>query len=152
MIPFTRSKGNCSITHAIYSSSNLQASLGDIPKSLWLGYYRLMISKEEVLKLAELARLKVEEAEVETLQKDISSILGYVGQVSSVERDSLDQGSTLDQGPSRSNLSGPRNMMREDVPYQEGAVLLGKREALLKAFPTREGDYNVVRKIIQKDE
>lgn len=99
-----------------------------------------MISKEEVLKLSELSRLKVGEAEAAGLQKDISSILDYVGQVSALE------------APEGAAAVPVRNVLREDVPYKEGAMLLGKREALLKAFPKEEGEYNVVRKIIQKDE
>jgi aspartyl-tRNA(Asn)/glutamyl-tRNA(Gln) amidotransferase subunit C len=99
-----------------------------------------MISREEVLHLAELARLKVGEAEIAPLQKDISSILDYVGQVAAVE------------GAGKKEAGEHRNVMREDVPYKEGAALSGKREALLKAFPVSESRYNVVRKIIQKDE
>jgi len=95
-----------------------------------------MISKEEVLQLAELARLKLDESEVAGLQKDISNILEYVGQVSKVEA------SAVKEVP-------PHNtVMREDAP----GTVLGEREELLRAFPKREGDYNVVRKIIQKDE
>jgi len=99
-----------------------------------------MISREEVLNLATLARLKLGEGEVAALQKDISSILEYVGQVSAVE------GKGIKATPQS------HNVMRLDVPYKEGAMMLGKRDVLLKAFPVREGDYNVVRKIIQKDE
>ena len=95
-----------------------------------------MLSREEVLNLATLARLKLGEGEVESLQKDISNILEYVGQVSAVSVKS-EQGSTL-----------LKNVMREDVP----AATLGKREELIKAFPKEENGYNVVRKIIQKDE
>jgi aspartyl-tRNA(Asn)/glutamyl-tRNA(Gln) amidotransferase subunit C len=95
-----------------------------------------MISREEILNLATLARLKLTENEVVALQKDISSILDYVGQVSAVEVG----------GEKETPLN--HNVMREDVP----SATLGAREELLKAFPIREGDYNVVRKIIQKDE
>ncbi len=99
-----------------------------------------MITKEEVLNLANLARLKLTDAEVEGLQKDISSILDYVGQVSAA--------------PSQTPESKPepRNVMRDDAPRGAGHPLAGKEEALRAAFPKREGDYNVVRKIIQKDE
>lgn len=111
-----------------------------------------MISKDEVLKLAELARLRLAEGEVEGLQKDISNILEYVGQVSQASQGD-NQGSTLDQDSPRLNLSKAsplalHTVMREDVP----SGVLGEREGLLKAFPKREGDFNVVRKIIQKDE
>lgn len=99
-----------------------------------------MISREEVLKLAELSRLKVDEAEVEALQKDISSILEYVGQVSKVSAGAAKEAGVL------------RNAMREDAPRAAGDPLLAKAEALGAAFPERQAGYNVVRKIIQKDE
>ncbi len=104
-----------------------------------------MISREEVDTLAELARLKLTDEEASGLQKDISNILDYVGQVSMQSG----QGSTLTQDSPRSNL---RNVMRADLPRADGDPLAGKREALLAALPKREGDYAVVRKIIQKDE
>ena len=99
-----------------------------------------MISREEVLNLAQLARLKLSDQEVEGLQKDISSILDYVGQVSSVELSK--------------NKEVPlvHNVMRADSPRDVADQLTGKEESLRAAFPTREGGYNVVRKIIQKDE
>ena len=109
-----------------------------------------MISKDEVLNLAELARLKLSDKEVAGLQKDISNILEYVGQVSAVkpqgENQGSNKGSTLAQGSPRSNL------LREDSPRAEGDTMGGKEEALRSAFPKKENNYNVVRKIIQKDE
>ena len=44
-----------------------------------------MISKEEVKKIAELARIKILESEEGKLQKDISSILDYVNTLSEVD-------------------------------------------------------------------
>ncbi len=105
-----------------------------------------MISREEVLKLAELARLKVEEAEVESLQKDISSILAYVGQVSVVAGGNTS--TTAEELPP----ALVRNIMRADTPRAGGDLMADKEEVLRSAFPTRVGDHNVVRKIIQKDE
>ena len=99
-----------------------------------------MISKDEVLNLAVLARLSLSDEEVASLQKDISSILDYVGQVSEVAL-----GSAKDVPP-------VHNVMRADEPRGEADPLAGKELAVRAAFPTREGDYNVVRKIIQKDE
>jgi len=101
-----------------------------------------MISRDEVLNLAELARLKLSESEVESLQKDISNILEYVGQVSAV---------SIRNGGETKPVQ--RNVMRADEP----AAVLGERAALVEAFPQKEkapqgGVFNVVRKIIQKDE
>lgn len=96
-----------------------------------------MISREEVLTLATLARLQLSEEEVASLQKDISSILEYVGQVS---------GAAGERGPQPLH----RNALREDTPREAGHLLHEKEEGLRAAFPEREGDFNVVRKIIEK--
>jgi aspartyl-tRNA(Asn)/glutamyl-tRNA(Gln) amidotransferase subunit C len=103
-----------------------------------------MISKEEVQNLATLARLELSSAEVESLQKDISNILEYVGQVSAVSL----QGDALPTVPSNQ----PHNVLRDDAPRDRGDAMAGKEEKIKEAFPRREGNYNVVRKIIQKDE
>lgn len=97
-----------------------------------------MISKEEVQELAKLARLEISDAEVQTLQKDISGILEYVGQVT---------GSAGKEGGGHSPLL---NVMREDTPRDANDPLADTRAALLSALPAREGDYAVVRKIIEK--
>jgi aspartyl-tRNA(Asn)/glutamyl-tRNA(Gln) amidotransferase subunit C len=104
-----------------------------------------VISKEEIQKLAELSRIELEEGEVEALQKDISNILEYVETVSTVE---------IPQSEASRDRNVPvnHNVMRDDVPYTEGSQLLAAREAVVEAFPKSENGYNVVRKIIQKDE
>jgi aspartyl/glutamyl-tRNA(Asn/Gln) amidotransferase C subunit len=99
-----------------------------------------MISKDDILGLAELARLKLKSGEEESLVKDISSILGYVGQVQSFAAIPTDTQAAV------------RNVFREDIPRAPGDLMAGKEESLKAQFPTREGDHNVVRKIIQKDE
>ena len=112
-----------------------------------------MVSKEEIQNLAQLARLELTEEETTSLQKDISNILDYVGQLSAPGTSSASlQG---DRGWSAENAPGAQavhNVMRADTPRAVNDTLAGKEESLKAAFPKREGDYNVVRKIIQKDE
>ena len=110
-----------------------------------------MISREEVLQLAELARLEVADAEVAGLQKDISNILEYVGQISAVAPQGTTSPQAGEDAPSGAS-SGVHNVMREDTPRGADDPLSGKEGALLSAFPKQEKNYNVVRKIIQKDE
>jgi aspartyl-tRNA(Asn)/glutamyl-tRNA(Gln) amidotransferase subunit C len=100
-----------------------------------------MVSKEEIQNLAQLARLKISDEEVAGLQKDISAILEYVGQVNAVPGG--------EGGVSYSPLT---TVMREDVVRAENDPLASKEEVLRAAFPRREGDFAVVRKIIEKDE
>lgn len=106
-----------------------------------------MISKEDIEGLAQLARLKLKDGEAEALGKDISSILGYVGQVNSFNAEAIKNEKPI-----------LRNVMRDDtprLPAQAGNAadtLAGREEAIRAQFPKREGDYNAVKKIIQKDE
>jgi aspartyl/glutamyl-tRNA(Asn/Gln) amidotransferase C subunit len=99
-----------------------------------------VISKEDIQKLAELSRIKLTDAEMESLQKDISGILDYVGQVSAIE------------GSAEKDVPLNHNVMREDMPYEAGSPLKGAREEIVRAFPRKEAGFDVVRKIIQKDE
>jgi aspartyl/glutamyl-tRNA(Asn/Gln) amidotransferase C subunit len=99
-----------------------------------------VISKEDIQKLAELSRIKLTDAEMESLQKDISGILDYVGQVSAIE------------GSAEKNVPLNHNVMRDDIPYEETSQLKDARDAIIAQFPKQEKEYNVVRKIIQKDE
>ena len=99
-----------------------------------------MVSKDDIKNLAELARLELSDGEAISLQKDISNILKYVGQISAVSADT------------RASVAENHTVMRADTPRSEGDLMAGKRNALLAALPRREGDYAVVRKIIQKDE
>jgi aspartyl-tRNA(Asn)/glutamyl-tRNA(Gln) amidotransferase subunit C len=103
-----------------------------------------MISKEEIDNLAQLARLELSDAEKESLGKDISSILEYVGQVSAVSIDA--------DAATKVPANQPHNVLRKDVTRADGDTMAGKENQVKAAFPKREGEYNVVRKIIQKDE
>lgn len=100
-----------------------------------------MISREEIEHLATLARIELQEEEVESLQKDISDILEYVGQVSAVPQN--------DNSPA---VPLHHNVMRADMPRRDDDQFADKEAAVRAAFPTQENGYNVVRKIIQKDE
>lgn len=99
-----------------------------------------MVSKEDVKNLAELARLELSDSEVAELQRDLSTILTYVEHISAAAADTS------------AFVPKHRNVMRDDIPRTADHPLHNKEEALRVAFPKREGDYNVVRKIIQKDE
>jgi aspartyl-tRNA(Asn)/glutamyl-tRNA(Gln) amidotransferase subunit C len=48
-----------------------------------------MITKEEIQKLCDLARINISTDEQDKLQKDIEGILGYIGQVKSAKCDGV---------------------------------------------------------------
>lgn len=91
--------------------------------------------------MAALSRLDLTDEELVSLQADISNILSYVGQVSEVSSES------------REKKAPPHhNVMRADTPYTKDVSTVGKEESIRAQFPRREGDFAVVRKIIQREE
>ena len=94
-----------------------------------------MISKEDIKKLADLARIKISETEAESLTGEMDAILDYVGQVQSVTGKDL---SGVDVGIQR-------NVLREDSePNQPGTY----SKELIAEFPEKENDYLKVKKIL----
>lgn len=92
-----------------------------------------MIEKKDIEKLADLSRTKVSEEEKESLAQSIESILGYVGQVTSVSE------------TAEINLPPLHNVMRADeILHRESEYT----EALLSNAPSRDGNYLEVKKIL----
>lgn len=97
-----------------------------------------MATKEDVQKLAALARISIDEAELEKFTKEFDAILAYVGQLESLElpKDLHDKKPPL------------RNVMREDGEPTPGGTYTKK---ITEQFPEKEGDYLKVKQIISND-
>jgi aspartyl-tRNA(Asn)/glutamyl-tRNA(Gln) amidotransferase subunit C len=93
-----------------------------------------MITKQDIEKLAELARLKLTEAEAEKMQTDIGSILLYVDQLKEVHETTA---TTI--------VGSNRNVMREDIPQNAGGSYT---RALVDSAPAHDGDFVKVKKIL----
>ena len=98
-----------------------------------------MISKEDIKKLADLARIEIEEEEVESLRGEMDAILGYVGQINEVTG-SVSPLLHLGEG------QGVRfNVFRKDEnPTESGTY----SQELISEFPERENNYLKVKKIL----
>jgi aspartyl-tRNA(Asn)/glutamyl-tRNA(Gln) amidotransferase subunit C len=94
------------------------------------------MNKEEVLKLAKLARIDISEAEAESLSKEFGSILSYVGEI---------KNANLTHVEAKKEDFMLRNVMREDTEPHESGI---HTEALLNEAPKRKGDYVEVKKIL----
>ena len=89
----------------------------------------------DIRALAALARVDVTDAEVQKLETEIPSILGFVETIQSVDISHVELDKTL------------RNVMRAD----EGAHESGKyTEVLLSAAPAREGNRIAVKQVISR--
>jgi aspartyl-tRNA(Asn)/glutamyl-tRNA(Gln) amidotransferase subunit C len=94
------------------------------------------MNKEEVLKLAKLARIDISEAEAESLSEEFGSILSYVGEI---------KNANLAHVEAKKEDFVLRNVMREDTDPHEPGI---HTEALLNEAPKRKGDYVEVKKIL----
>jgi aspartyl/glutamyl-tRNA(Asn/Gln) amidotransferase C subunit len=97
-----------------------------------------MATTEEVKKLAALARIKIDDVELEKFTKEFDGILAYVSQLETLEI-------PKDMTGEKPHL---RNVMRDDTdPYVARSFI----EKIVEQFPEREGDALVVKQIITHD-
>jgi len=98
-----------------------------------------MITRTDIEKLAELARIKISHEEAESLVGEIEPVLEYVNQIQSV----AGAGEVLPEA------GAVHNIMREDgAPHEPGAF----SAELLAEAPQREGEYLKVKKILGGNE
>jgi aspartyl-tRNA(Asn)/glutamyl-tRNA(Gln) amidotransferase subunit C len=98
----------------------------------------MTIDREEVRKVANLARLNITEAEEAEFTTQLNSILEYFDQLSELD--------TTDVPPTTRAIE-TSNITRRDelIPFPD-------KEDLLKAAPEQQGDFFRVPKIISSDE
>ncbi len=94
------------------------------------------LTREDVLKLAQLSRLKLSDEEVLRFQDEITEILQYVEKLQSVDLAGVDP---------TYQVSGLSNVMREDAVYDYGV----KAEDLLKNATVAEDGHIQVKRIIE---
>ncbi|MEK7117017.1 MAG: Asp-tRNA(Asn)/Glu-tRNA(Gln) amidotransferase subunit GatC [Patescibacteria group bacterium] len=102
-----------------------------------------MISKEEIKKLADLARIDVADGEIENLRGEMDSILEYVGQIKKVAREAVFP--SPEQGGGDTIVRGEVNVMREDTNPTESEKY---SKELTAEFPDSENNYLKVKKIL----
>lgn len=96
-----------------------------------------MITKEEIEKLANLARIKLNPEEKESLINDVGAILSYVDEIKKVNMDMS----------SSSKIGSVSNVYREDDTISSSPETI---QAIINESPDREGDFIAVKKIISQ--
>lgn len=94
-----------------------------------------MIDRAQVLKVAQLARLELDEAEQERFTRQLQSILGYIEELQELD--------TRDVPPTTRAIE-VNNVMRDDVQ-----VVFPAREAILDNAPARLEDFFRVPRIME---
>jgi aspartyl-tRNA(Asn)/glutamyl-tRNA(Gln) amidotransferase subunit C len=93
------------------------------------------LTREDVLKLANLARLDLSDAEIEAYQAELSEILQYVEHLQSVDVDGLKP---------TNQVTGLENVTRPDEPRDYGYQV----SELLKNLPDHQNDQIKVKRMI----
>ena len=93
-----------------------------------------MISKEEVKHIAELARIGLDEKEIEKFSADLSSILDWIKQLEEVDIKNVE---------AISHITGLSNIVREDK-----AEDFGNKENIKKLFPEEKDGYDKVKSVL----
>lgn len=96
------------------------------------------MTREEILHLGTLARIRLTDEEADALQREIGTILEYVGTVDEIIAD-------VDV---TKEVGAQYNVMREDAVTNEPGAYT---ETLLAEMPEREGPYLKVKKILNPD-
>jgi aspartyl-tRNA(Asn)/glutamyl-tRNA(Gln) amidotransferase subunit C len=93
------------------------------------------LTREDVIKLAQLARLDLTDAEIAEYSEELTAILQYVEQLSSVSVDGLKP---------TNQVTGLTNVMREDVIVDYGY----EQVALLKNVPSVQDELIKTKRMI----
>jgi aspartyl-tRNA(Asn)/glutamyl-tRNA(Gln) amidotransferase subunit C len=94
------------------------------------------LSRDDVLKLAKLSRLRLSEEEIEKFRGELSAILEYV--------ETLDKADTAGLEPTY-QVNGLKNVMRADAVRDYGY----KTEELLKNAPAIQDDQFKVKRVLE---
>jgi aspartyl-tRNA(Asn)/glutamyl-tRNA(Gln) amidotransferase subunit C len=93
------------------------------------------LSRDDVLKLAQLSRLKLTDEEIEKFREELSSILEYVEKLDSIDVSDLEP---------TYQVTVLKNVMRKDEPVNYGY----KTEDLLKNAPAVKDNQFRVRRVL----
>ena len=94
-----------------------------------------MLSKDEVKKIANLARVEIDEKEAEKYSSELSDILGFVEKLNEADTDGVEP---------IAHITGAKNVTREDkvVEYSDET-----RENIINNFPEKKERFDKVKAV-----
>lgn len=96
----------------------------------------IMLSKDDIKKLAELARIHLTASEEEKLEKDLSNILGYIEKLKDVD---------ISNVPEMTHATEEKNVFRADEDVSRDDILLREQ------FPESERGYLKVKGVFERE-
>jgi aspartyl-tRNA(Asn)/glutamyl-tRNA(Gln) amidotransferase subunit C len=94
-----------------------------------------MLSKSEVQKIAQLARIEITEEEAEKYSRELSDILGFVDKLNEVDTKEIEP---------IAHITGAKNVMREDkvAEYSDET-----KENIINNFPEKKDRFDKVKAV-----
>lgn len=93
-----------------------------------------MISKDEVKHIAALARVGLDDTEMEKISKDLSSILDWMEELKSVDVSGVEP---------TAHITGLNNRMRDDIARE-----LENKAGIVNLFPEEKNGYDKVKSVM----
>lgn len=98
-----------------------------------------MLSKDDVLAVAKLSRLKLTDAQIEKFKAQLSNVLELFNEVSEINTEKVSE---------TSQITGLKNITRQDGVFYDENLRPNNTEELLRNVPIREKTNIVVPKVI----
>ena len=95
----------------------------------------MSIDKDKIKHISKLARISVDEKEIDALVKDLSSIFKFIGQLNELDTDKT--------APLSSILNEPLRLRKDEIT--DGKI----REKILENSPQKNEEFFVVPKVIE---
>lgn len=97
----------------------------------------MSLTRQEILKVSELAHIKLADDEIDKFRDQMSSVLDYVGQLSEVDVKGIEPAA---------HISGVSNVLRNDEVLSKDPAT---RKILIEAAPEHEGDLIKVKSVFK---
>jgi aspartyl-tRNA(Asn)/glutamyl-tRNA(Gln) amidotransferase subunit C len=94
-----------------------------------------MLSKLEVQKIAQLARIEITDEEAEKYAKELSDILGFVEKLNEADTDGIEP---------IAHITGAKNVTREDKIIEASAE---KKDGIINNFPEKKERFDKVKAV-----
>jgi aspartyl-tRNA(Asn)/glutamyl-tRNA(Gln) amidotransferase subunit C len=94
-----------------------------------------MLSKSEVQKIAQLARIEITDAEAEKYSKELSDILGFVEKLNEVDTKNIEP---------IAHITGAKNMTREDKVQEYSEET---KSGIIDNFPEKKDRFDKVKAV-----
>ena len=97
----------------------------------------MALTKEEVQRIAQLARLHLTDDEIERYRDELAKVLDYIGELQKLDLKNIEP---------TTQVTGLVNRLRDDVAVPSDAAV---RERLLEALPDSENGYVKVKAVFE---